>query len=101
MTDFHGSEQTYKLKLGRNLDHVMQQQRKCIEHSVPEWSNLAITTPLRNLKQVLQEVGLLLVEQLFAGGVHICSDWLVSIEGTNVYLANLHTAQCYRYKSRQ
>ena len=63
--------------------------------------NLAITTPLGDLKQVLQEVGLLLVEQFFPGGVHIRPDWLVSVEGTNVDLANLHTAQCYRYKSRQ
>ena len=59
---------------------------------MPERSNLAITTPLGNLKQVLQEVGLLLVEQFFTRGVHIRSDWLVSVEGTNVNLANLHTA---------
>ena len=73
----------------------MQQQIEWTTHSVPERSNLAITTSLGDLKQVLQEVGLLLVEQFFTGGVHIRPDRLVSIEGTNVDLADLHTAQCY------
>ncbi len=34
--EFHGSEQTYTLKLGRKFDYVMQQQSKCTKHSVPE-----------------------------------------------------------------
>ena len=58
-------------------------------HTSGKQKYLSITTSLWDFKQVLQEVALLFLEQFFAGGVHVCSDGLVCIEGPNVHLANL------------
>lgn len=55
-------------------------------------THLSVTTSLGNLKQVLQQITLLLLEELLARRVHVCPDGLVCIEGSNVHLAHLHSS---------
>ncbi len=51
--------------------------------------HLAVACALGDVKEVLQQVGLLLLKQLQAGRVEVRTDGLVSVEGANVHLAHL------------
>ncbi len=61
-------------------------------NSLARWrADLPVACALRDIIQVLQQVGLLLLEQLYASRIQVRPHWLVCIEGSDVHFAHLRS----------